>query len=466
MSDLTTLPPIDVLISGSYGDSVIKVLTKLSKAFQAKGLHPAVAGVSRFMHHELQKGGVLSIPLFEDLNRRFEPAELDSHVRAFEAKYSLSMREFCFAEAQYLFCRPESLRTRAVATFLAVERLFNSVRPAFCVAIQGNELITNAFYAITKARKIPMFSFGAALPHIKGKGFLHTTDKQDFNISAPYRYEDLSPAAIEQARTVQDQIVRRNQWISYYNDDQAENAPMGAIRLGLSYIAHGELGKLAAKIKTYLTNRIVGPWRMFRARRLFAREIPQRFVFFPLHQPNDSNITVCNPMFFRQEWIVEYIARCLPPDVSLVVKPHPGVPLPELPRLRQITGTDNVHFVRPEIKAAELIERSAAVVVVNSSVGLEAFARGKPVLVLGDFPLKGLRGVHVAPDLRELRTVLQQTIDQVEIPERFVLEGLYTIWANMSDGYLWDDAPNYDQLVDSALKAAALAGAVPEAVTR
>lgn len=465
MNNLGALSPADVLIPGSYGDSVNAVMIKLCKAFEAKGLRPAVASISRFMHRDLEKHNVTSIPLFHQLNRRFQPSELRALADTLQTKYSMSLNEFCFAEAQYLFCQPESLRTRAIATILAIEQSFDSVRPAFCVVGQGNEISTNAFYAITKLRQIPMVSFGAALPHIKGKGFLHLTDKQDFKLSKIYRYNELDSSAVEQAKLLREQIIHRNRVITYYNEDQGQSALASTVSLAGSYIAQGELSKLAAKAKTYTTNHLIGPWRIFRARRLFAPEIPRKFVFLPLHQPNDSNITVCNPLFFRQEWVVEYIARCLPPDVALVIKPHPGVPLPPHEKVRQMTGADNVFLVDPELKASELIERSAAVVIINSSVGLEAFARAKPLLVLGDFPLRVLRGVHTAPDLRELRTVLEQTIAQSAIPEELVLEGLYTLWANMSDGYLWDDSPDYDRLVESAMQAAHI-GASLEAAAR
>lgn len=137
----------------------------------------------------------------------------------------------------------------------------------------------------------------------------------------------------------------------------------------------------------------------------FAQNHPpeEPFFFFPLHVFDDSQITVRNPHFFDQYWIIEYLSRLMPHGYKLAVKMHPGidgsVPIDFLRRLRRL---DNVTLLRADVRATDVISKAKGVIVVNSTVALESLLMGVPVLVLGHWAFGKAGITRHCDDLRTL----------------------------------------------------------------
>src|SRR5207248_8361285 len=143
------------------------------------------------------------------------------------------------------------------------------------------------------------------------------------------------------------------------------------------------------------------------ARALYQRRRPGRpFVYFPLHVTEDYKIKTVIPHCVDQASIVEQIADALPPGYDLVVKEHPMSigrnPLSMLHRLRRRA---NVRLLHPYAKSHELIRESEAVVVIRSTVGLEALLYEKPVLTIGR-PF--FAGYGVTVDIESFRELREQ----------------------------------------------------------
>ncbi|MGI8621970.1 MAG: hypothetical protein ACR2NB_00475 [Solirubrobacteraceae bacterium] len=125
--------------------------------------------------------------------------------------------------------------------------------------------------------------------------------------------------------------------------------------------------------------------RALAARRTYG-PLPQRpFVYFPLHVTDDYKIKRVIPHCVDQASIVELVAASLPHGHELVIKEHPmsiGRTPPQL--LRRLNRLANLTVVPPATNSHELIERSEAVAVISSTVGLEALLHEKPVLTIGE----------------------------------------------------------------------------------
>jgi len=123
-----------------------------------------------------------------------------------------------------------------------------------------------------------------------------------------------------------------------------------------------------------------------------AREsivLPDHFVFLPLQVHDDSQILLYSPDFpdmpsvvrFCAEGIEDYNRRHAA-QLRLVVKEHPSD--------HGRVDYSDTHRAFPDVvftklmSTQELIEKSAAVVTVNSTVGIEAMLHLKPVITLGD----------------------------------------------------------------------------------
>lgn len=140
------------------------------------------------------------------------------------------------------------------------------------------------------------------------------------------------------------------------------------------------------------------------------RALPERFVFLPLQVHDDMQVIVHSPRIRTMEELVDATIEALPEGWSLVVKSHP---LDEARRnydvLSEMLEGERFRFVH-RANTLELIRRSGAVVTLNSTVGLEALAFFKPVVVLGDAVYAG-RGFTVdVPDPEELPAKLPEAL--------------------------------------------------------
>jgi hypothetical protein len=148
--------------------------------------------------------------------------------------------------------------------------------------------------------------------------------------------------------------------------------------------------------------------------RRFYSDVPtgRPFVYFPLHVTDDYKIKRVVPHCADQAALVEQVARALPHGWDLVAKEHPmaiGRTPPSL--LKRLTHMRNVRVVPPTSNSHDLIEWSRAVVVIGSTVGLEALLYDKPVLTLGQ-PFYSGFGITLDVDsFGEIRTAVPALID-------------------------------------------------------
>ncbi len=175
------------------------------------------------------------------------------------------------------------------------------------------------------------------------------------------------------------------------------------------------------------TNLVVRPFKRGSA----ASEnitLPERFVFLPLQVHDDSQILLYSPDFRDMPSIVRFCAVGIAnynkdsrAALTLVVKEHPSdhgrIDYSAL--YRELPG---VIFTKT-LNTQQLIEKSSAVITVNSTVGIEAMLGLKPVIALGDafYAVPGL----VAPcragdDLGQaLSRALETAVDR-DLTERFL----------------------------------------------
>jgi capsule polysaccharide export protein KpsC/LpsZ len=103
-----------------------------------------------------------------------------------------------------------------------------------------------------------------------------------------------------------------------------------------------------------------------------------------LHVVDDYKIKRILPAYADQAAIVDQVARSLPHGYDLVIKEHPmSIGRNPIGLLRRLKRASNVRLVAPHTSSHELIGRSQAVVVISSTVGLEALLHARPVLTLG-----------------------------------------------------------------------------------
>jgi len=172
----------------------------------------------------------------------------------------------------------------------------------------------------------------------------------------------------------------------------------------------------------------------------------EKFFLFPLHFHCESILTYRNPQFWRQEWIVEYVARMLPDGYKLYVKGHPewNTNFP-YSSLKEISKISNVRLIEPNYNSHELIKKSSAVVVISNTTGYEAIIYGKPVVCLGKVYYRDLGFTIDVNNLWKLSERLNEAINY-ELKKKDIIR-FVNAFQNQYDGYLrWDRGPNGELL--------------------
>lgn len=133
---------------------------------------------------------------------------------------------------------------------------------------------------------------------------------------------------------------------------------------------------------------------------LRADALPEHYVFVPFQVETDSQIISNSPWIRSMGQLYQHLANVIDkvsdPQLHIVVKEHPSEP----------KRHDNLHKLHSRIVFANqcetqhLIERSQAVLTVNSTVGIESLLLGKPVMTMGE-ACYGIRGVCALIDSEE-----------------------------------------------------------------
>ncbi len=146
--------------------------------------------------------------------------------------------------------------------------------------------------------------------------------------------------------------------------------------------------------------------------------LPEHYLFAPFQVANDSQILVHSPrvktMYDFYGWLEAALAG-LPKPWHIVIKEHPSCACryPDLYRRHPRIIFANANNTQ------ELIERSAGVLTINSTVGVEALMLGRPVITVGDACYNIPQLVtHVASN-QELTSLLQQP-DTLPYDQRLV----------------------------------------------
>lgn len=132
-----------------------------------------------------------------------------------------------------------------------------------------------------------------------------------------------------------------------------------------------------------------------------------KFFFFPLHYVDEANLSYREP-FTNQFRLIENIARCLPLNTVLIVKPHIHYQCMDIPlsEIKKISELKNVILVDHRTSPYDLISKSIGVLTINSTVGFEALIFEKPLITFGhDFYTQ--EGVSIViRDLLDLPEIL------------------------------------------------------------
>jgi hypothetical protein len=347
-----------------------------------------------------------------------ELASLDDEVRRIEQTYPIPHLRDVYRNDWPLAGRSEEEAVRrTVAHFRALERIFDEAQPDVALPEVGNETIRIVAHLIANARSIPaLFMLHTIFPNPvrvyvdtlhapiapvdelreltpEERGEVEAFRKSFTQAATPIREHRRVSVEPRRARIFADHVRRK------LTDDR-DNDYLQPLRLLRQNAADWTRAHLARPFYGH-------------------REAGRPYVYFPLHVTDDYKIQRVIPHCADQASLVEQVADALPQGHDLVLKEHPmSVGRNSIGLLRRLGKRPNVRLVQPHASTHELIKGAEAVVVISSTVGLEALLYEKPVLTLGEPYYSGFGVTVDARSLSEIAERVSEVLAFRPDPER------------------------------------------------
>jgi hypothetical protein len=337
----------------------------------------------------LRRAGFAAYSMPDELERAGAGRDLAVEAERISSTYDmLSLRDIYRTD---LPCRGRSETEcveRTVRHFLALERIFDEVRPEVVVPEVGSETMRTAAHLIGLERAIDvLFLFYTIFP----RPLRLYANTMHAPIVSGDDLRELRPGEREEVERFVAEFTAADTPIRAYRQ------PRVTPRTLRDFARHVTVAATVDRRNEYLvptrfaTNYVRERARAAVARPLYGELSERPFVYFPLHVTDDYKIKRVIPHCVDQAALIELVAASLPEGVDLVLKEHPmSIGRNPLSLLRRLRRVDNVRLVDPYVSSHELIRRSRAVAVISSTVGLEALLHGKPVLTLGQPFYSGL----------------------------------------------------------------------------
>lgn len=196
----------------------------------------------------------------------------------------------------------------------------------------------------------------------------------------------------------------------------------------------------------FLGHKIFTYFKMWAKRNLnskkyrYLEQIPanQKIFYFPFHVQLDFALTVRSPQWIDQLGLVKKLMEYLPSDSVMVVKEHPAS-IGCLPQktLDSLLTDSRFILMHPQTNSFEILNRSHAVITINSKVGAEAISLGLPVFTFGNgfYTNQGLcPHFH---DWQQVKEWMSLEIKPKTDPKDWA-EFLTSLWSNSFETELYD----------------------------
>jgi len=198
----------------------------------------------------------------------------------------------------------------------------------------------------------------------------------------------------------------------------------GMRRESLKYTEDATSYSIPAVLKSF--------WRASRARTalsnitVLSKPPADRFVFFGLHMQPESSVDVWAPFYSDQIWVIELLARSIPPAYKLLIKIHKSdVANYSRKQLDYIVSLPGVEIVEPFADTQQFIKKADLIVSIQGTIGLEGALYGKPVIMLGDSPNIVFDTVSRIRNIADLPTLVRDRLNTPE-PARTEIVEAYT----------------------------------------
>ena len=350
-----------------------------------------------------------------------------NEVYDFIKNKNIDLKKIYYSEYKF---RDSNNKIEKVLIYKALKGLFsikkaleNGFNAKFFIDFSGDEISHNLFY-------ITNYLTGGKIIYYRGSLFPGRVgfSTNRFGIWRIPKFEDSLTPTQEEKKYIDDFIekyfIKKTVfWGSPQSRDVKIKVP--AINRIFNILSPEKRVVFFGNLKRYFTKKLVTT--------LYEKtsKIEQkRFYYFPLHYPKDSQLTFRGKPFVDQVSLALNIAEFLPFGTYLVVKEHPhargAIPYRELKRLKK---NKNIILLHPWENSHDILVKSKAVIIINSTVGLEAYYHGVPVICFG---INYLYGHEICNEIREFYDMYTM-FDNINKPKTKIYDFLIQAYRNSYD---------------------------------
>ncbi|MEO9576109.1 MAG: hypothetical protein ABJ263_15595 [Tateyamaria sp.] len=184
-----------------------------------------------------------------------------------------------------------------------------------------------------------------------------------------------------------------------------------------------------------------------------ATNLPEKFVYFPLHFQPELSTVPQGGIFGDQALAIEMLSAALPSDVSIAVKENPkqGAFHRESTFGARLKQLRNVVVLHPSMSNEILEDKCLGVAVVTGTAGWEAVRDRRPCICFGNAWYRDCPGVHEFHEGLDLQTVIDNPPTQ-DTNEAFLRKAMSRSHKGVVyEFYLKSDAPEFEQANFQAL---------------
>lgn len=419
-----------------------RVWNAICDKLQERGLNINFVTLSKECHNFLTKESKECIYLADELDKYDIEGNPSDHVTRFEEKYDITSAEMIlFGDLEHSKLGREKAYAIMASHFYFWDEFFQKNDVDFIFG--GTERFVNMIPREV-AKKYGVQDAQLTQSPIPGRSCVTTDVYGHFSLLDEYWEENKDKPLTKEERERSAELIN-----SFRHKSRRE-----IVRRGVPKISRQKIRFFLDRLKTNLfvergrypyVNILGGTYkyilRLFRAR--LARRYYSKFnsrgkyVFYPLQMSHEAQLTVRAPQHSDQVRTVKNISRSLPAGYRLYVKEHPnligGTPLEDLKNMKNLP---NVKLIPPPVSSLKIIENSACVVTVNSTVGWEAMLLKKPVVNLGRvfYEISGL--TYSLRNLRKLPEVIDKAMHENPVEEKMLIRFVNAIIATSFPGDL------------------------------
>lgn len=362
-----------------------------------------------FAKHVLSEKGA-DIRVVRDLLRPFS-GNIEVEIRRIEATYGLANARRLLAGDRHFVARDEEEGLRALIAYVQMWEEELEARPVDAIFMDfGGELIRRSLFIVAQRLGIPVLYLNFA-PFPRAIAWIDN----EYNSWDDLENLPLSSFSEAEVAEIESFIAKLQR-----SDVQFSNVQAPQIT-GKRFEKYFEYLRLQWKYERQQNHHFTPErWLAGFARRRITRilearvqsKLPdnEKFVFFPLHVPDDAQLTV-RASVVEQESLITQISKSLPYGYKLYVKGHPAfIGGYSLDMLRRLSSLPNVRIVDPFIHAHTLLRKASAVAVINSTTGFEGLIFGLPVVTMGPTYFRGQGLTYDVSDPMEFESVFARAL--------------------------------------------------------